>query len=164
MVSRFSLTTHPVRQPANDIVTGGTVGPFIDTGRELKFQDKGRVYLSVSTVKEMAEVAGLSSGISEQKLENDVRAAFQEGYAKAIEEMDSEQFDSVADRLDRILSARRAGDAPDSDVADEPVAESVAESVGDTAVEPVGDDKAPRKQGRARVSSSKSDGLSEFKL
>lgn len=162
--SRFSVVTHPARQPANDIVTGTTVGPFIDTGRELRFQDKGRVYLAVSTVKEMAEVAELSSGISEERLAREVREAYENGYADALKEIDLEHFDILADRLGRILATRgdRTGsvDSPD----DSENVEGVAESGGDSTVEPVGDDEASREQGRASVPSGKSNGLPDFKL
>lgn len=56
---RWTLTDAPTLQPAVDFITKTPNGPFIDTGFNVTFENRGRVYLSVETIKEMAEVAGL---------------------------------------------------------------------------------------------------------
>lgn len=65
---RFHLVEAPALLPANDFITKTTVGPFIDTGAPIRdtYDDvtkrvigNGRLYIAVSTIREMAEVAGL---------------------------------------------------------------------------------------------------------
>lgn len=56
---RWVLTDAPVHQPAEDFITKTPNGPFIDTGFDVPFEKRGRMYLSVETIKEMAQVAGL---------------------------------------------------------------------------------------------------------
>lgn len=56
---RWTLTDAPTLQPAVDFITKTPNGPFIDTGMNVAFEQRGRVYLSVETIREMAEVAGL---------------------------------------------------------------------------------------------------------
>lgn len=56
---RWAVTDAPTLQPAVDFITKSPNGPFIDTGLNVTFEMRGRVYLSVETIKEMAEIAGL---------------------------------------------------------------------------------------------------------
>jgi hypothetical protein len=56
---RWSMVDAPTLQPAVDFVTKSPNGPFLDTGINVIPEMRGRVYLSVDTIKEMAEIAGL---------------------------------------------------------------------------------------------------------
>lgn len=72
----FKLVKSPDRQPAVDFITRSAEGPFVDTGVDIRLRSQPgmpvvveRLYLSVSTVRFLAEVAGLSFGESEQDRE-----------------------------------------------------------------------------------------------
>jgi hypothetical protein len=56
---RWAIVDAPTLQPGVDFITKSPNGPFIDTGVNVTFEMRGRMYLSVETIKEMAEVAGL---------------------------------------------------------------------------------------------------------
>lgn len=73
----FKLVKSPDRQPAVDFITRSAEGPFVDTGVDIRLRSQPgmpvvveRLYLSVSTVRFLAEVAGLSFGESEQYRED----------------------------------------------------------------------------------------------
>jgi hypothetical protein len=69
--SRYQLVAAPAFEPAEDIITRTTVGPFIDAGAWINPSPRRRrIYLSVSTVRELAEAAGIvaPSGASELQL------------------------------------------------------------------------------------------------
>lgn len=73
----FKLVKSPDRQPAVDFITRSAEGPFVDTGVDIRLRSQPgmpvvveRLYLSVSTVRFLAEVAGLSFGESEQDRED----------------------------------------------------------------------------------------------
>ena len=57
--SPYSLVSAAPLLPGTDWVTKSPNGPLIDTGVDIKFNERGRLYLSVETLREMAEVAGL---------------------------------------------------------------------------------------------------------
>lgn len=57
--SRYSVVSAAPMMPGTDWVTKSPNGPFIDTGVDIKFNERGRLYLSVETIREMAEIAGL---------------------------------------------------------------------------------------------------------
>lgn len=68
MSSRFTLVDKPALEPAEDLITRSTVGPFVDCGAWVQPSPrKRRVYLSVDTIRELAEAAGIveKSGASE---------------------------------------------------------------------------------------------------
>lgn len=57
---RFQLVAHPAIEPGTDLITGSTVGPFVDCGAWVPPSPrKRRVYLSVETVRQLAEAAGV---------------------------------------------------------------------------------------------------------
>lgn len=56
---RWALVDAPTQMPAVDWITKSPNGPFIDTGIKVVPEMRGHVYLSVETIKEMAEIAGL---------------------------------------------------------------------------------------------------------
>jgi len=59
--SRFSVTDAPSNSPGVCYITRTSVGPFIDTGVDMSTQviDRGRLYLAVDVIREMAQLAGL---------------------------------------------------------------------------------------------------------
>lgn len=68
--ARFQLVAHPALDPGEDIITRSTVGPFIDCGAWVPPSPrKRRLYLSVETVRQLAEAAGIteSSANSEER-------------------------------------------------------------------------------------------------
>jgi hypothetical protein len=60
-MTRFFLTDAPSISPGVCWITKTGVGPFIDTGIDLSKNvvDRGRMYISVDALREMAQVAGL---------------------------------------------------------------------------------------------------------
>lgn len=56
---RWALVDAPTQMPGVDWITKSPNGPFIDTGIKVIPEMRGHVYLSVETIKEMAEIAGL---------------------------------------------------------------------------------------------------------
>lgn len=73
----LKLVTHPDRAPACDFITRTTVGPFVDTGVDVLLRSQPgnpiiteRVYLSVSTIRQLAQIAGLGAGDSESEQES----------------------------------------------------------------------------------------------
>lgn len=68
---RFQLVAQPAIEPGEDIITRSTVGPFVDCGAWIQPSPRRRrVYLTVETIRQLAEAAGItpSSAISEERL------------------------------------------------------------------------------------------------
>lgn len=68
---RFQLVAQPSMQPGEDIITRSTVGPFVDCGAWIQPSPRRRrVYLTVETIRQLAEAAGVfpSSAITEERL------------------------------------------------------------------------------------------------
>ena len=83
---RWTLTDAPTLQPAVDFITKTPNGPFIDTGFNVSFENRGRVYLSVETIREMAQVAGLLENKNAQdKTLHDI-AIYNDGYKAGLKE------------------------------------------------------------------------------
>ena len=53
---RWSMIDAPTLLPAVDWITRSPNGPFLDTGINISVENKGRVYLSVETRRDMAEI------------------------------------------------------------------------------------------------------------
>lgn len=61
MTDRFQLVKSPALDPGTDIITGTTVGPFVDCGAWIQPSPRRRrIYLSVETVRQLAEAAGIT--------------------------------------------------------------------------------------------------------
>lgn len=107
--SRFELVAAPAMAPAEDIITRTTVGPFVDTGAfTVPGPQRRRIYLSVETIRELAETAGIISapGATEQQLAH--------AYAMGALDMTKER---LGDDLVRIL-VRLAAHLDRSDAGD----------------------------------------------
>jgi hypothetical protein len=96
---RWSITDAPVLQPAVDFITKSPNGPFIDTGMDVTFEQRGRLYLSVETIKEMAEVAGLLNNKNAQELSLHELEIANEAYARGLR--DNEE---LVGKLSSIIS------------------------------------------------------------
>lgn len=124
---RWALVDAPPLQPGVDFITKSPNGPFIDTGLNVSFEMRGRVYLSVDTIREMAEVAGLlESKDATQKNLYDIEM-YNKGYEAGLKEGAEliGKLDSVIGHLRPdtgwLKPARLALDAGDAgDAADEP--------------------------------------------
>ena len=83
---RWTLTDAPTLQPAVDFITKTPNGPFIDTGFNVTFENRGRIYLSVETIKEMAEVAGLLESKNAQEKNMHDEGNYNRGYEAGLKE------------------------------------------------------------------------------
>lgn len=89
MSSRFTVVNAPARQPGHCWITKTSVGPFIDTGIDLSLDriDRGRIYLSIDVLREMAQTAGLFDEKEPVTVELKRKQWYNEGYEAAIKEM-----------------------------------------------------------------------------
>lgn len=83
---RWAMTDAPTLLPAVDFVTRSPNGPFLDTGINLTVESRGRVYLSVETIKEMAEIAGLLETKNAQQKSLHDKAIYDQGYEAGLKE------------------------------------------------------------------------------
>lgn len=104
--SRFQLVETPALMPGECWITKTSIGPFIDTQTDVPLERRGRVYISVDALREMAFEAGLFEGLTPQHY---VEEAYARGYADATEEnLNGQLADtaaalrSVADRIDAV--------------------------------------------------------------
>lgn len=116
MASRFTVVGSPALAPGIDYVTGNAVGPFIDTGRDIRDQagrNLGRLYLSKSTVAEMARELGLIAGHADSVA---LDAAYNKGKLDGLQEELGGDLYSIAGTLRRWLEHvdRSADDAGQS--------------------------------------------------
>lgn len=112
--SRYSVTEYPTKAPAVDYITNSAVGPFVDTGRDVVINGRvfGRIYLSESTVREMAE----SLGILETTTQKQIDDAYLRGKVAALKEGLGDELVRVADVLARWGDALGVADSDDSSV------------------------------------------------
>ena len=104
--SRFKLVETPAMLPGECWITRTSVGPFIDTQVDVPFEKRGRVYISIDALREMAFEAGLFTGLVH---EAQVRQAYSDGYAAAVKENLGGELAgiaaalrSAADRVDAV--------------------------------------------------------------
>jgi len=130
---RWKLTDAPTLQPAVDFITKTPNGPFIDTGFDVPFELRGRVYLSVETIKEMAQVAGLLENKNAQELNLHDKAMYERGYERGLR--DSEE---LVGKLTSVISSMSAPDYS-AVIRDVEVAEDTEGISADESGEPAGD-------------------------
>lgn len=103
---RWAVVDAPTLQPAVDFITKSPNGPFIDTGLNVTFEMRGRVYLSLETIKEMAEIAGLLDNKNAQELSLHELEIANEAYARGLK--DSEELvgklSSIINRMSPAFS------------------------------------------------------------
>ena len=102
-MSRFFLTDAPALAPGVCWITKTGVGPFIDTGVDLSLQviDRGRIYIAVDTLREMARVAGLFEEEAPTSVELRKKEFYDQGYKDALEEMNK---DVISNFVERVIS------------------------------------------------------------
>lgn len=120
---RYHVMQTAVAAPGVDWVTRSPDGPFIDTGVDIAFAEHGRLYLSIETVRQLADVAGLFDNLNIAGTD-EIEAAREEGYGRALKEGLVEHLGDYISDLGGILAAATG----DSD--------SVVELVAKEPVEP----------------------------
>lgn len=126
--SRFSLTNAAELPPGKCWVTGTPSGPLVDTGVEIQFAQRGRLYLSVDVVREMAEIAGLFQPLKDKAAEN-----YDLGLEAGKKEL-SGNLDRAISQLDSALDTLRSAGVP---------VEATAEVGGSTAEVVVSAESSP---------------------
>jgi hypothetical protein len=111
-MTRFFLTDAPAMSPGVCWITKSGVGPFIDTGIDLSMHvvDRGRMYISVDALREMAQIAGLFDETAPVSVELRKKELYDLGYNDALKEMNK---DVISNFVERIVSnaANSAGAA-----------------------------------------------------
>lgn len=110
----FAVVTHPDKQPACDFVTRSTTGPFVDTGVDVILRSRPgeplrteRVYLAVSTIRQLAQLVGVGGdGVSNEARDAQLRA---EGKLDALNEGIPDDIVRLARSLGRVLDLADRG-------------------------------------------------------
>src|SRR5690606_16861659 len=121
---RFAVTNAPEMAPGNCWITKSAAGPFIDTGADVQLAERGRLYIAVAAIREMAEIAGLFAD-TEEKIE----AAYNRGYEEGTRDTVGNDIRSAVERLGHISGQLTAYLADD-----EPVAPEAAGTDGEAAL------------------------------
>lgn len=102
-MTRFFLTDAPTMSPGVCWITKSGVGPFIDTGVDLSLHvvDRGRIYLSVDAIREMAQVAGLFDENEPVSVDLKKKEWYNQGYHDALEETNK---DVISHFIERVVS------------------------------------------------------------
>lgn len=110
MTSRFSIVQAPPKDPGHCWITKTAVGPFIDTGVDLSVAkiDRGRIYLSVEVVREMAQLAGLFDEGEPKTAGLKKKQWYEQGYNDAMKEISDNAIDRFIEHIGRT-SADTAG-------------------------------------------------------
>jgi hypothetical protein len=87
----YKIVTNPERSPAVDFLTRSGQGPFIDTGVDVLLRSQPgnpviteRVYLSVSTIRQLAQLAGISGAVQHDPVRD--AALIAHGKIEAVKE------------------------------------------------------------------------------
>jgi hypothetical protein len=153
--SRYSVVTAAFMMPGTDWVTKSPNGPFIDTGVDIKFNERGRLYLSVETVREMAEIAGLFDVVPIAQAA-EMAEQYELGRSAGIKEDLNGRLGSIVDQLvSSALVLRDAGVRVEGVPEDVDIAESSA-GVADDSLEP--DYRPASKRRRNDVPAATGDG------
>jgi hypothetical protein len=144
-MSRFFLTDAPAMSPGVCWITKSGVGPFIDTGVDLSLHvvDRGRMYISVDVIREMAQIAGLFDETAPVSVELRKKEIYDQGYKDALEEMNKDVINNFVERV-VSNSALAAGAAT-------PVAPESNHTAAGAAVSDVADADAGKPQDSADV-------------
>lgn len=100
-MSRFFLTDAPALAPGVCWITKSGIGPFIDTGIDLSKNviDRGRMYISVDALREMAQIAGLFGEEQPVSVELRKKEFYDQGYKDALEEMNKDVINNFVKRV-----------------------------------------------------------------
>lgn len=130
---RWTLTDAPTLQPAVDFITKTPNGPFIDTGFNVTFENRGRVYLAVETIEEMARVAGLLENKTSQDKSLHDMAIYNDGYKAGLKE-----GEELVAKLMGVAGRLATGDYSDV-LHNVEIDDDAAGNSGDESGEPAGD-------------------------
>jgi hypothetical protein len=102
-MTRFFLTDAPAMSPGVCWITKSGVGPFIDTGIDLSMHvvDRGRMYISVDVIREMAQIAGLFDETTPVSVELRKKELYDLGYNDALKEMNKDVISNFVGHLSR---------------------------------------------------------------
>jgi hypothetical protein len=152
--SRYSVVTAAPLMPGTDWVTKSPNGPFIDTGVDVKFNERGRLYLAVETIREMAEIAGLFDVVPIAQAA-EMAEQYELGRSAGIKEDLNGRLGSIRDQLVSLASVLGdAGVRVEGVPEDVDSTESSAGVVDDS---PKPDDGPARKRGRNDVPTATGD-------
>lgn len=103
MSSRFNVVQAPSREPGHCWITKTAIGPFVDTGIDLSLDkiDRGRIYISVDALREMAQIAGLFGEKEPVTVELKRKQWYDQGYNDAMKEMSSDAVDRFIGHISR---------------------------------------------------------------
>lgn len=108
---RYHIVEAPILAPGHDWVTKSADGPLIDTGVDIAFAATGRLYLSIETIRQMADVAGLFDSLVSKSETDETEVAREEGYGRGLKEAIVERLHDSLTELVGILAAA-TGDEP----------------------------------------------------
>ena len=102
-MSRFFLTDAPALQPGVCWITRTGKGPFVDTGIDLSktVVDRGRMYLSVDVIREMAQLAGLFDEEKPVSVELYDKEVYDRGYNDAMKEINKDAINHFVEHVSR---------------------------------------------------------------
>ncbi len=100
-VSRYKVVDVPVLAPGKCWVSKTTEGPFIDTGIDIGRMniERGRLYLSVETIREMARTAGVLGEGPSVNAQLYAQEQFDKGYAEALKENYGDLIRNLSERV-----------------------------------------------------------------
>ena len=101
MSSRYSLTEAPTLAPGVCWISRTATGPFVDTGVDVGrlHIERGRIYLSVETIRELARVAGVLDEGPSANAQLFAQEQFNKGYAEALKENYGDLIRHLSERV-----------------------------------------------------------------
>lgn len=102
-MTRFFLTDAPALAPGVCWITKSGIGPFIDTGVDLSLHvvDRGRMYISVDALREMAQIAGLFGEEQPVSVELRKKEFYEQGYNDALKEINKDAINHFIEHVNR---------------------------------------------------------------
>lgn len=152
-MSRFTLTNAPAMAPGVCWITKTGVGPFIDTHVDLSLHvvDRGRIYISVDALREMAQVAGLFDEKEPVSVELKKKEWYDKGYQAALEEINK---DAINHFVERVVSHSASTAGAATPVAPEGSGTAAGAAVPDSASADVGAQQDSADTGKVERKSS----------
>lgn len=152
-MTRFFLTDAPALAPGVCWITKTGVGPFIDTGIDLSRNviDRGRMYISVDALREMAQVAGLFEETAPVSVELRKKEFYDQGYKDALEEMNK---DVISNFVERVVSNSALASGVATPVGAESHHTAAGAAVADSASANAGEQQNSADAGKAKRKSS----------
>lgn len=102
-ISRFKPLDHLPLSPGVCLICSGSVGPFIDTSRQLDFE--GAVYICLGCVSEMAAQLGLNFMLNAEEVKAGELSAYESGVSIGRLEVMRQFSEFVSSHADRSNSA-----------------------------------------------------------